>query len=43
MLSGQGQRFDLAWFMTETSQYMWAGFGIATTLSMSVIGAGWYR
>ncbi|CAD5224106.1 unnamed protein product [Bursaphelenchus okinawaensis] len=41
MLSGQGSRFDIAWFLTETDPYMWAGIGLAASLSLSVIGAGW--
>uniref|UniRef100_A0A7E4W6T1 V-type proton ATPase 21 kDa proteolipid subunit c'' n=1 Tax=Panagrellus redivivus TaxID=6233 RepID=A0A7E4W6T1_PANRE len=41
MLTGQGERFDIAWLLTSTSPHMWASLGVAASLSLSVIGAGW--
>lgn len=39
MFSGQGYRYDVGWLLTDVDPYLWASFGAAIAISVSVVGA----
>ena len=39
MFTNYGFRFDIGWYLTSLNPYMWAGLGVASSVTLSVLGA----